>query len=233
LAFRMIESFEIRAIGHINSTIKHIIAERAEQLLNKLLLEAVQLWSAERFHRYDNNERSHTVRILDCCLRVIDENELDWPQVDIDYDSALLSRDMLCGNADPLRAPIPDMNFRFGSAQIHLEAKRLHLGDKLPSLYVSKGMLRFVDGRYRPHDEPLGAMLGYVTKDPPSRILKAVNAAIVRSSHMDASHKLTKLSIVVPFGEAYESFHGTKFRLLHYWIEIDSAVAGGGTADRE
>ena len=218
----MIESFDLRAIGHVDAEIRRIVAARADQLLSALLLNAFQLWSKEKFCRFNDHERSCTVRVFDCCLRVIEASEDDWPQVDVYYDTKLPTMEMRKGDADPLRAPIPDLKFRFGAAHMHIEAKRLHLGDGLPALYVSEGMQRFIDGRYRPNGEPLGAMLGFIFKDSRIEILTAVNSAVAASAAMDPSDELKSLACLTPFVESYEGLHGTGFRLLHYWVEIGS-----------
>lgn len=211
----------MRAAGKISTILQQEAARQVDRLISELVVEAVRLWRAERFHRFSDLETSYNVRVFHFCDIALHENQQRWPLTHIVYDATQPTREMLLGEADPSGVSRPDLTILMGSHRIRVEAKRLRSTGGLPRLYVHQGMARFIDGRYqstRPHP---GIMIGYVEDGQVSEAVRRVNEILIADPIFGPEHVLQPSAAQfcqpdeVP---TYDSQHGPALRLRHFEI---------------
>ncbi len=191
----MLESLRWQVRGRAAHRLQASFARQADVLLQRLLIEGTALWEREGFSRWDDGELACTVRLFDCCDRVAHASSRGWAAlVRIQYDGAQPTPGMRRGLEDPRRARRPDLIVFLGSDSILLEAKKLHLGDNLPSLYVREGMQRFIFRHYSSSIRNEGAMVGYILRDAPLDVIAAVNAVIESDPGLGRRHALRLLA---------------------------------------
>ncbi len=194
-------------------------AENVDALIADLIFGAVILWQRDSFSRFKDNELSCTIRLYACCRQVLSNERSKYAQVDISYEAAQPSEDMLAGLADPLRTPRPDLTLKIGVTQIRLEAKLLGEEKRLASLYVTQGMARFLDGRYGQPNVP-GVMIAYLLSGDPPTVVDRINSAL--TSHL----KCVPTESLVPQESAHSlvfvhhSQHTAGIRLIHKMIDL-------------
>lgn len=183
------------------------------------MVGALALWEAESFSRYNDHELSCTVRLFACCRMVLTTEKGKYAQVSISYDAAQPSPEMLAGTADPTRSPRPDLTLRVGATHIRLEAKLLGGSRKLARLYVSKGMARFLDGRYGEVGVP-GVMIGYLLAGEPSTVVDWVNSALGTELNRLPIELLVPQESQHPKLLVHYSHHDPAIRLIHHMVDL-------------
>lgn len=214
----MLESLRINLGGRVATRLQSSVAARASSLLEELLVEAVRLWEAEEFRRYDEGEISCTIRLFDCCDRVVSSAK-KWALVHVQYDGAQPTRATRRGDESPKFSPRPDMNVRFGQVLVDIEAKRLEADGNLPGRYVREGMRRFITGRYPSHSTVGGVMLAYVQHDPPRVGVAAVNRVIEADPDMADSEVLSNSRKLSSRFLIHDSYHAS-IRIVHHVIDL-------------
>ena len=216
----MLQSFRLQLQGKDAARLQEAVAGRAEELLDRLLVDGVELWRQEQFRRWDDGEIACSVRLYDCCRRVLESDRRTWSLVHVEYDGAHPTTEILSGDADPTRSPRPDFGFRFGTARVVVEAKRLSTRDGLPKLYVKRGIYRFRDGRYLSTNSLPGIMVGYIRAEPPAAVVGAVNQVIIDDPDMGNEEVLRELVSVAPDMSRSQSVHPPGIRLIHLAVDV-------------
>lgn len=219
LVAEMLDGLRGRIEGRVALALQRSMASRFDGLIRELLVDAASLWESEGFFRKNDSEIACTVRMFDCASRLRDARA-ELALIHVQYDGPQPTPEMRRGLADPARARRPDLNFRVGEVVVHVEAKRLHLRDGLPRLYVDEGMRRFIDGHYPASPDGCGYMLAYVLNDPPPDAVAEVNAIISGAPDLGPKHVLGAPSERGPRLLLHVSLHNDGLRLLHQAIDI-------------
>ena len=190
--------------------------------MDLLLDEAIQRWSAESFFRFDDQEPSCAVRILDHCLRAKrDDQTYEWLDVVAEWHQ--FDHAMMSGRASVASAKRPDLRFRIGDRYRLLEAKRLTRHSPLPGDYVDKGIARFTSGRYIVEDGR-AAMLGFLIDDQANVVVPVVNTEIESRPAMSSANHLKHHRTVRSGYDLYLSSHSTvaggNVQLTHHLVEV-------------
>ena len=193
----------------------------ADSMMEALFAEAVALWEARHFVRVSDEEICCTVPFFDCCDKIL-ESSPRYSRMRILYNAAQPTREMREGLVHPKSAPIPDLSVVFGLITFTIEAKRLALGESLPSKYVREGMRRFIDRKYESSPGRAGFMVGYVVRDAVSDIIDSINDAIVAEPDLSSSDQLESITHPLPRLCRCESTHKSDLTLVHSLVDVKS-----------
>lgn len=194
-------------------------AANAESLISDLICGAVALWHRESFSRFKDDELSCTIRLYAFCRQVVSSDRDKYSQVNVFYEAAQPSNDMLAGLANPLRTPRPDLTLRIGVTQIRLEAKLLGKDRRLARLYVTQGMARFLDGRYGQQGVP-GVMIAYLLNGDPLAAVDWINSSLVVSLGRESAESLVPHKSDHTRVFVHQSRHAIGIRLIHKMIDL-------------
>lgn len=222
LVVNVLESLRPEIYGQLAEELQAHFSAQAEPRIRESFIEAIELWESEDFSRYSNGELSCTIRLYDCFDRLLRSEPRRFPMMRIQYDGPCPTREMREGREDPSRSPRPDLTVFVGNAAVHVEAKRLHLDDGLPALYVSEGMMRFIENKYSASLLIPGVMIGYVLRGDPLDVISSINAHISADSRMGPSDLVREIESPLWCITLCESVHGGEVRLIHGEIDLRS-----------
>ena len=184
----------------------HEVSPRVEEKTLQLIVDCFKRWKRGGFIRAGNCERHLNIRMYECMKYI--RRKQDIP-VRINYEYVTPTDSMLEGSEDPAHARRIDIAvFSLASSSdesfLTIECKRLDLGSRLPGYYVSRGILRFVQGHYGVKTR-IGTMIGYVIEGTPDEVVRIVNARI--ESALDSEHKLVPIDSIGWLETVYSSKH--------------------------
>lgn len=229
-SYFMLRSLRLEVSGLASTELRREAENDINEILRRLIFEALSRWSIEKFSKFADDELSYSVRLFHFCDVAIDENGDDWPIVHVLHDALQPSYEMLMGLAHPSLSPRPDFTVVVGRVKLRLEAKRLRLDGGLPALYVRQGMARFLDDRYRSKPPFPGIMIGYIESDTVVEIIARVNEVVITEPAFGESHVLRAIqrSTAQPQElSLFESRHSKDLSLEHYEIDVSTSVTLG------
>lgn len=208
-----------RVYGRLSIPLAKLFARRLEEILDHLVVQAVERWAAASWERYDDQEVNCTVQIYRHACAVSASDAL----LSVSLECVEVTRAVLEGKESAKSSGRADIRLAYGKAGVAVECKRVSLSDGLPKKYVNEGMARFVRGRYS-ESEWLGGMIGYIQADEVYAIVDAINSSVDQHAQMGPAHRLKEDRSLIPIIGRYSSMHErgslAPMNLAHYMVDM-------------
>lgn len=217
----MLERTLDRVTGRVSIALHERAARRLPELVERLMMAALERWAANGWHTFDHLEVNCTVQLYRW-LSEAQRADAGLAFLSVQIEHLLLTPAMWAGDASVTAAQRPDVRLSVGHTGVAVEAKRLVAGGSWPRKYVHDGMARFASSSYGA-GEQIGLMVGYVQDSSTDGILPAVNARIETHPLMGSGHQLND-ERSTRHGTWYQSNHvrpkDVSIRLLHLWVVL-------------
>lgn len=206
--------------GTCEPAVQRFVATKIDDILDELILEAVELWRASGFVRFDNREVNCAVQVFSHIVRASRQRpkfRILQPRL----EHPLLTNEIRSGQQSADTARRPDMHVSIGHrANRSVECKLLSDSGPLARKYVREGMHRFVSGAYG-KDDTSGRMIGFVIKGHAGDCVERLNNQV--DDFLDESHRLSP-HVETLGTAAYRSSHDRaplgRLDLTHFHIVV-------------
>lgn len=211
-----------RIYGVISPTITSLISRDIDDLIDQLIVQAVDLWRLANWQRFDDLEINCTIQLFKWISEAKHrKRNLEILNVQLEY--VLPTPEMMAGTQSAATMSRPDIRISIGqAAERLLECKRLSLSNSHPKLYVLQGMSRFLTEHYG--GQARAAMIGYVQADNPRKVVVAINREVAATAGMGSGAQLRCGRSRQQSLYRYESIHHgtalTTVTLRHYILDL-------------
>ena len=196
-----------------------------EKGILKLVVDGFERWATCGFNRNSDREDDYTIRLVDCMNEIRRERGIMFYPV---FQHTVPSDAMWKGIENPSRAGRIDIGVLSwkklaGEDLYSIECK--HLAPKrLPRLYVTEGIDRFVQGKYGAKAR-VGAMIGYVAKGAIGDLVRCVNSQVEGVPSMGSDHVLVSANSIEWLSTVFTSKHRRSssfptIRLTHLFFDM-------------
>lgn len=220
---RYINKLGTYARGVVAGRLQRSAAKDIDNSIDELFECAVSGWAAEHWLRFNDHEVNCTVQLYKWCNQIKQTNPR-MCLISIDLEYMILSPAIRSATQSAARMSRPDIRISIGGyAGRSVECKRLEAKSKLPGLYASKGMTRFVTGQYGA-GERVGIMIGFVLNRNEPIIVKSINRAVIGNSGLGVGHTLTRLPAthIIPWQHTSTHLRSSDgpITLRHYLLDL-------------